>query len=1206
MKQLAAILIVTISLLSQESSRAQTKHSATSAHTSYTGLSMTGYQGWFGTPNDGGTNNWRHYKNSEGFRPGSASIEYWPDMRETDEDERHETAFVFEDGTPASVFSSVNSKTVNRHFQWMKEYGIDGAFVQRFKSDFGIRPVLSKVMLNALEGAENNGRAVAVMYDIGANIYENGTDSVSVNARRTYHVDQIFDDWKEMVDDLSLTSRGASQSYLYHDGKPLVALWGVGFPHRHNATGLDMEFWVELVDKFVNDSVYGHCSILLGVPTYWREGGRDCISGSEHTKMIDLIKEVAAIMPWHTSRFRRSDMATTYKDLVQTDNNWCSKTGIAYAPNVSAGIREKILHGNDFERPREGGYYYWDMGRAAIEAGSQLLYLGMFDEIDEGTQIHKVNNRPPFYSHSLSFASYGDDPEDHYLWLAGEITRAMKGEFIMGPDFRTRADDRDFHSEITFVDHDTTYDMHLSAPAPGRKVYYADPYKVQDGAPTVGTPRDTALFPHQVTSGAKMTFGKVQRGQFIRFVEVDSLTDKIITFKAIVATRGYATIPYATSFEEGDVDLRHWRVTTENSTGRAQVTDKFEAKTGSFHLAMDVPTSEISSTNQADLYVDLEDFSKDILLGFSFQIFDQEINAEDGIFFSSDGGRTFEKIFGFEADPGVYTDTILNITRITESIGLSLSETSVIRFQHRAAQPISSDGITLDDINLLHSTERSGYAQFLNSDDNTQGNWMGHYGTDGHYIVEKDSSLPSSTQITWDPFSKTIVWEDNSTDVRGLQYHQDSTILSARYADDTDHPWWFTIDVGAEESEVSIYFLDGDHQQRKFALSVVDGATGDKYDARTLQSFEDGIWLTWKIRGRVRFVMDAPEGLGAVVSGIFISPTTPSAIEAEVVEYLSFDGLDDFVDCGRGQALQLSGSEITLEAWFKIDSTKTSTYQSTILAMDHSEAGNDVGYFLRANGTGQAEWGFGDGNWHEVESEDGLRLFEMETWNHVAGVYDGSTQSIYVNGNLVASRDSVFASVAPAPAESLYIGSTPSFSDRVIGAGLAEIRIWNIARSESDIKAFSMKRITGTETGLVGYWPIDEGQGQIISDASSNSSDGILGGGTAEDNLDPLWRNNGTVGVRGIDQLKGFELMQNYPNPFHQSTTITYHLPTMSNIQLSIYRVNGKKVVDLVHRKVGSGTYQATWSTHHLPGGIYIAVLKTKAGSITKQMLLTK
>ncbi|MCK4748617.1 MAG: hypothetical protein KAT15_16305, partial [Bacteroidales bacterium] len=171
------IHITAVLVISLQSGKAQI-HSDSSAHTSYTGLSMTGYQGWFGTPGDGGTNSWRHYKGADGFKPGSASIEYWPDMREADEDEKYVTSFVKADGSPCYVFSSVHPKTVNRHFRWMKDYGIDGAFMQRFRSDFGLRAAMNMTLGSALDAAREHGRAISLMYDLsGTNIKVNGVPS---------------------------------------------------------------------------------------------------------------------------------------------------------------------------------------------------------------------------------------------------------------------------------------------------------------------------------------------------------------------------------------------------------------------------------------------------------------------------------------------------------------------------------------------------------------------------------------------------------------------------------------------------------------------------------------------------------------------------------------------------------------------------------------------------------------------------------------------------------------------------------------------------------------------------------------------------------------------------------------------------------------------------------------------------------------------
>jgi len=235
---------VIILLLSTSKTLFPQVHSATSAHTSFTGLSMTGYQGWFGTTKDGITNSWRHYGGNGGFEPGKASIEYWPDMREADEDEKYITPFTFDDGSPAYVFSSVHPKTVSRHFQWMKEYGIDGALMQRFSSDVANRPYTMDVILkNGLDAAREHGRAIGLMYDVSGNVYVNGEPN---DAKRTQEVNKLFNDWKKAVDNLGLTTGGDDQPYLYHNGKPLIVLWGVGFSHRHHSTGLDMEYWVNL------------------------------------------------------------------------------------------------------------------------------------------------------------------------------------------------------------------------------------------------------------------------------------------------------------------------------------------------------------------------------------------------------------------------------------------------------------------------------------------------------------------------------------------------------------------------------------------------------------------------------------------------------------------------------------------------------------------------------------------------------------------------------------------------------------------------------------------------------------------------------------------------------------------------------------------------------------------------------------------------
>jgi hypothetical protein len=98
-----------------------------------TGKVMCGYQGWFNAEGDGAQRGYNHWSRG-GARPapGNVRVDLWPDLAEFPADERFPTDFKHADGTPAEVFSSYRRPTVLRHFEWMREHGIDGVFIQRF------------------------------------------------------------------------------------------------------------------------------------------------------------------------------------------------------------------------------------------------------------------------------------------------------------------------------------------------------------------------------------------------------------------------------------------------------------------------------------------------------------------------------------------------------------------------------------------------------------------------------------------------------------------------------------------------------------------------------------------------------------------------------------------------------------------------------------------------------------------------------------------------------------------------------------------------------------------------------------------------------------------------------------------------------------------------------------------------------------------
>jgi len=390
----------------------QTKHSPVTMYPTYKNLVMAGYQGWFRRP----------AKGELMFPdPSRISIDMWPDVSEYEK--TYETSLKLADGSTARFFSSDDKSTVDLHFKWMKEYGLDGVFMQRF---FGsTRPGTSRnyangVLSNALEAASKYQRAIAVMYDLSG-LKRSGEDC-----------SQLIDDWKFLVDSLKVTNQKGTKTYLFHRGKPLVAIWGVGFPDRpYDIRNIGLK---RLIDFLKNDPVYGGCSVMLGVPTFWRDLNADCV---HDPYLHDLIREADLIMPWMVQRFTpllHNDM-DRYRDVIIADMKWCKENNVDYVPCVCPGFSWHNLSVRQFPDdikpvgsiPRQGGRFYWQQISTAILAGAEMLYIAMFDEVNEGTAIFKVTNNPPVHE-TVLFVNLDGKPSDHYLWLTGEASRILKKE----------------------------------------------------------------------------------------------------------------------------------------------------------------------------------------------------------------------------------------------------------------------------------------------------------------------------------------------------------------------------------------------------------------------------------------------------------------------------------------------------------------------------------------------------------------------------------------------------------------------------------------------------------------------------------------------------------------------------------------------------------------------------------------------------------
>lgn len=372
----------------------------------------------------GGVNRWTHWS-SNGNEPGNSTfaIDIWPNMLEYDDDELAKTSLKYVDGSNVGLFSSYNAKTVQRHCRWLYDYGIDGVFVQRFIVDALAWPhIRDQVLHNVRIGSELHGRIFANMYDI------TGGNELTL-------VDDIKRDWMHLVDDELITN---SSSYLHHRGKPVVAIWGWGFEDRVGTPdqALDLIRWFQHKSK----PKY-RATVIGGTPIGWRTLSTD---SKTNTKWADVYRAFDVISPWTVGRFSDENGSDLYRtNYIEPDIKECKRLGIDYLPVVFPGFSfynkgkmEEKQGAHEYTLnaiPRRGGNFFWRQFRNVINAGSAMLFVAMFDEVNEGTAIFKLaekQNQVPANSSVIALDAdeeYSNVPSDLYLQLTGKAGKILKG-----------------------------------------------------------------------------------------------------------------------------------------------------------------------------------------------------------------------------------------------------------------------------------------------------------------------------------------------------------------------------------------------------------------------------------------------------------------------------------------------------------------------------------------------------------------------------------------------------------------------------------------------------------------------------------------------------------------------------------------------------------------------------------------------------------
>jgi hypothetical protein len=416
-------------------------------------LVLAGYQGWFATPANNIVKNWAHWcKRGEPSPGGYTSFELYPDLSEYKDEDLYQTRYAdLHGGVRSRLYDSDRDGVVGLHFKWMKEYGLDGIALQRFLSDIKNRvnrDWRNSTAVRVKNFSEIAGKSFYIMYDItgykGRRLAQDILDDVDNSLKKKL----------KLLD---------SPGYARQNGRPVIAIWGLGFTH----IPVEKEEAKRLIRELKESRGY---YVVGGVPYRWRLGEVDSMPG-----WLDVYKLFNMLIPWSVGRYRLIQEVDEHSERIwKPDKEFCAAENIDLQRVIYPGFawsnkkesidveREELLsrhpsgtrsarkkksgeaEGEESishhlsgtrdapqnEIPRLAGKFFWRQAYHVARLGTSA-FIAMFDEFDEGTVILKAAKSQAGVPANQYFLTLDADEtrlsSDFYLRLAAEAAKMIKG-----------------------------------------------------------------------------------------------------------------------------------------------------------------------------------------------------------------------------------------------------------------------------------------------------------------------------------------------------------------------------------------------------------------------------------------------------------------------------------------------------------------------------------------------------------------------------------------------------------------------------------------------------------------------------------------------------------------------------------------------------------------------------------------------------------
>jgi hypothetical protein len=293
--------------------------------------------------------------------------------------------------------------------------------------------------------------------------------------------------------------------------------------------------------------------------------------------------------------------------------------------------------------------------------------------------------------------------------------------------------------------------------------------------------------------------------------------------------------------------------------------------------------------------------------------------------------------------------------------------------------------------------------------------------------------------------------------------------------------------VEADGDTVSLTVTSSDQSLISDAAITINGTNSNTIELTTTAEIEQTISISLpqesNVHGMAAITIEA-SAIGGTVSETFnviVSP--PGSGNA-----LTFDGDDDFISFGSingSHPLALAGSQFSMAFWIKPEITGDS-FQRII---DKSTAGLAAdGYLLCLNAGNSLKFYMNGMARFTTDSN----VLTANMWHHVVVTGDASQYNCYVNGIAVGLTTENSFELPPNATANLYIGTWYTESTREYHGQMDEVSIWNVALTETEVRNYMCRRLSGNETGLVAYFRFDHFTGTTLTDLSGNNFHGTL------------------------------------------------------------------------------------------------------------------